>query len=519
MYKIKRNGFTLVELMAVIIIISLIAFLSFPNIINQIKKTKKSNNKMIEDLLIAQAKKYVSDNEEEFQDDDGYCLSIDTLVDKGYVNEQLVDINNNKDNDVIMMIKEDDFSYKIVNKNACDVSEYQNIFVDNEGKKYERVEYLESTGTQYIDTGFNTNTPEAGYYIKYQNSQDHSGDDTVMGVLSPNRVILTNYKKVGSSWKQSGTGSDGSTMIDVLSSDIIETWLNFENNNISKISLNGEVKKLESISTVASTNDRSCYIFAANYGNAYGNASGVRVYGAKITLNNEIVRDYIPVLDANNRPCMFDKIEKKCYYNQGTGEFRYLYMGKNIRKINYLESTGTQYIDTGFNTNTPGTGYYIKYQNSQDHSGDDTVMGVLNPNRAILTSNKKVNTAWKQSGTGADGSISVDVLSTDIIETWLNYENNNISKISLNGEVKKSESISTVTSTNNLSCYIFATNYNGRAYGNASGIRVYGAKITLDNKIVRDYIPVLDKMGVPCLYDKVEGKFYYNQGTGDFLYG
>lgn len=96
---------------------------------------------------------------------------------------------------------------------------------------------------------------------------------------------------------------------------------------------------------------------------------------------------------------------------------------------------------------------------------------------------KKANSSWKQSGVGSDGSISVDVLSTDIIETWLNYENNNISKISLNGEIQKSENISTVTSTNNLSCYIFATNY-GYAYGNASGVRIYAAKISINNKIV-----------------------------------
>ncbi len=518
MYKYKRNGFTLVELMAVIIIISLIALLTFPNIINQIKKTKKSNNKMIEDVIIEQAKKYVNDNEDEFQDADGYCLSIETLVDNGYVKDNLFKNNDIAYDDVIMMIKKSDFSYKIVNKNNCDVSEYQNIFVDNEGKKYERLVYLESTGPQYIDTGFNTNTPEAGYYIKYQNYRDHSGDDTVMGVLSPNRGILTNYKKVGSSWKQSGVGADDSTMIDVLPTDIIETWLNYENNSISKISLNGEVQKSESISTVTSTNNRSCYIFASNFDSAYGMASGVRVYGAKITLNNEIVRDYIPVLDANNRPCMFDKVGKKCYYNQGTGEFQYSYMGKNIRKINYLESTGTQYIDTGFTSNTPEAGYYIKYQNSQDHSGDDVVMGVLSPNRAILTSNKKTSTTWKESGLGSDESTKIDVTSTNIIETWLNFENNNISKISLNGEIQKSENISTVTSTNNQSCYIFGANW-GNVYGNASGVRVYGAKITLNNEIVRDYIPVLDKMGVPCLYDKVEGKFYYNQGTGDFLYG
>ena len=37
----NKKGFTLVELMAVIIIISLIAILTFPNIINQIKKSKQ----------------------------------------------------------------------------------------------------------------------------------------------------------------------------------------------------------------------------------------------------------------------------------------------------------------------------------------------------------------------------------------------------------------------------------------------------------------------------------------------
>ena len=50
-------------------------------------------------------------------------------------------------------------------------------------------------------------------------------------------------------------------------------------------------------------------------------------------------------------------------------------------------------------------------------------------------------------------------------------------------------------------------------------MRVYGAKISINNKIVQDYIPVLDKNGVPCLYKKIEGKYYYNQGTREFLYG
>ncbi len=44
-------------------------------------------------------------------------------------------------------------------------------------------------------------------------------------------------------------------------------------------------------------------------------------------------------------------------------------------------------------------------------------------------------------------------------------------------------------------------------------------KIYSNNKLVRDFIPVLDEDNKPCLYDKVEKKYYYNQGTGEFLYG
>lgn len=44
-------------------------------------------------------------------------------------------------------------------------------------------------------------------------------------------------------------------------------------------------------------------------------------------------------------------------------------------------------------------------------------------------------------------------------------------------------------------------------------------KIYDNNDLVRDFIPVLDNNGIACLFDKVENKYYYNQGTGEFLYG
>lgn len=49
--------------------------------------------------------------------------------------------------------------------------------------------------------------------------------------------------------------------------------------------------------------------------------------------------------------------------------------------------------------------------------------------------------------------------------------------------------------------------------------KIYYFKIYDNDILVRDFIPVLDYNKIPCMYDKVENKFYYNQGTGDFIAG
>ena len=45
------------------------------------------------------------------------------------------------------------------------------------------------------------------------------------------------------------------------------------------------------------------------------------VYSFKIYEGDTLKKDYTPALDKNNRPCLFDKVGRECYYNQGTGEF------------------------------------------------------------------------------------------------------------------------------------------------------------------------------------------------------
>lgn len=48
-----------------------------------------------------------------------------------------------------------------------------------------------------------------------------------------------------------------------------------------------------------------------------------KVYGCKVWQDSVLVRDFIPVLDWNNVPCMYDKVSGELFYNKGTGTFNY----------------------------------------------------------------------------------------------------------------------------------------------------------------------------------------------------
>ena len=56
--------------------------------------------------------------------------------------------------------------------------------------------------------------------------------------------------------------------------------------------------------------------------------------------NNELVFDGIPVLDNEETPCMYDKVSRQYFYNQGTGTFGYGNVCKNyLMNDFYIEST------------------------------------------------------------------------------------------------------------------------------------------------------------------------------------
>ena len=79
-----KKGFTLAELLGVIVILGLIALLSFPPIVSQIKKSKKEIDEG--NLIVIQTafERYKNENAHKLVlEDTDYCIKLQILVDDG----------------------------------------------------------------------------------------------------------------------------------------------------------------------------------------------------------------------------------------------------------------------------------------------------------------------------------------------------------------------------------------------------------------------------------------------------
>ena len=200
------------------------------------------------------------------------------------------------------------------------------------------------------------------------------------------------------------------------------------------------------------------------------------------------------------------------------------------RELAYLEGTGTQYIDTGVSPTTD-TGCSLDFMaTSEEGTHDFCFCGIGSDNWRWggVSVCLECPDVWYQDSIQISGIMATGT-------TWINYAYPSetryvvdFNKYSdgcayVNGTLVRS-SITTGNVVTSGTIYLFAYNYStsGSSYGtpwrNASG-KVYSLKLYSGETTVRDFIPVMDNNDVPCMYDKVSGQLFYNQGTGTFLYG
>lgn len=363
------------------------------------------------------------------------------------------------------------------------------------------LEYIQSSGTQYIDTGI-----KASKNLKVEADIDVS---PASGWV----MILGDYTNGSyfSWWRQNTTmyayyGSNNKTLTELTGKR------KYTSNNTNNIwSIDTSKITVTPNSSDFSKNGSNLYLFSVNNGGNYNKAS-MKLYSCKMYDNGTLVRDFIPAKRISDDKCgLWDKVNYKFYTDINGNNFKAGAEKTAIAAIGtpieYIQSSGTQYIDTEFKPN----------QNTR-LIADVEILSVPHAQLIggrISSADAAFNMLVSSATAGRDDYNTTVLNFTAGSSHWKIDKNKNITTV--NGSIV-THNVGTFTTT--CSIYINAVNTNGAPMSSTTAnARWYKVKIYDNGILVRDFIPIKTTTNIYGLWDKVNKVFYKNAGTGTFTGG
>lgn len=364
---------------------------------------------------------------------------------------------------------------------------------------YTELEYIRSTGEQYINTEFIPNQ-NSRVVAKIQFAASATtATNHIFGVRAAykdRQFSFYGYKGVyGSTYGTADNSYSDATSLD--------THFVVDKNK-GVITINGETFTQSSDDFVCNA---SLYLFATNQGGSAYNPSSGKFYYCQIYDNDTLVRDYVPCLNPSKEVGLYDIVNGVFYGNAGTGHFMagpVLSLPEGYTRLEYIEGDGSAYIDTGINP-TNNTKIYFKVDATDGNSYAATWGGGYRFGLYVV-SEGRIDIAFGSSGYLSQAITGLSFPTTITMENAL---------LSAGGQTYSFTSQSSFTVTNTLP--LFAVNNNGaltKTVGKCYFCHLYesGAPVAL-------FTPVETAEGKIGLYDPITGEFYGNAGTGAFVAG
>ena len=208
---------------------------------------------------------------------------------------------------------------------------------------------------------------------------------------------------------------------------------------------------------------------------------------------------------------------KDGYYFDG-----WTYVPQEYRQVEYISSSGTQYINTGVSGGNDNLNIQVKYSWNSLPAADGyaAVFGNYSSenHNATRILNKGSSITYINLNTKAGGS-TLTSTATKTVNTI--YEDNIVKLGDIlyykSNDIVVSRTGLTTGTANSGNIAIFAQNTTG---SNKSSIKLYGMQIYNGTTLVRNFVPCVRKSdNVAGLYDTANGVFYTNAGTGEFEAG
>lgn len=185
---------------------------------------------------------------------------------------------------------------------------------------YKRLEYIQNTGTQYIDTGISVGPDNASALKSVVDKMILTNNAYALDGIGYGAAPYNNSFYLGTDANRNIAYGDG--RVDKTTSTVYDgsrrTFVyDAQNGKVS-------VSNLTEISFMFSAPDTALnfLLFAYNQGTKGGVKyySG-RIYGAKLYNNDTLVRDYIPCQTTAGEVGLWDDVNSVFYGNAGTGAF------------------------------------------------------------------------------------------------------------------------------------------------------------------------------------------------------
>lgn len=363
---------------------------------------------------------------------------------------------------------------------------------------YTRVEYIESSGTQFVDTLFTpTNISKFKFamdvaFTAYKDCIYGDGN-TYIGFYGDNQSTV--YAMAGG-----GLGENTSIKFNTNKHAFILDCVNRQ----------GSIDGVVTSCGVGSVAFKHPFYLFGWHTDRYNSS---RLYSAQLYYDGVLVRHYVPCIHPSGEVGLYDLIMATFYGNNGTGVFTSgtptVELPDGYTQVDYIASTGTQYIDTEFKPN----------QDSRLTMDIDVATGASSG--ALFASRESNMTNYF--GVFIVGATSVRSDYGTNLATIDNVTISGRSTLDKNKNVLtfkgKSATNSTAVFSGTQSIYLLTANTGGTASAERVTAKVYSCQIYDNGTTVRNFIPCINPSGEVGLYDTVTKKFYRNQGTGVFTAG
>ena len=188
---------------------------------------------------------------------------------------------------------------------------------------FTELDYLASSGTQYIDTCEFLDSEWSVTITAANTAPNNNSGETfrLFGYTytTSNRFALTIYPELPThsivAWV--GVGDDFGEFLDrTVNSSVFHTY------SLNKSMLTFDGSPALTITATPFTNATyTSFLFKVNSTNQYGFVG--RVASCILYQGNSKKRYFRPVLDADGVPCMYDTVSHTCFHNIGSGKFGY----------------------------------------------------------------------------------------------------------------------------------------------------------------------------------------------------